>query len=209
MKQFNLAGTASKKAHYLWNAFLSLCSLAFSFGCLEIFLRWTQPRLVEIKNYTLFARQFHEADDTLGWKGRGNFIGVFKQAKATSIVTTSSLGMRGSPEVPAVHGKQSILILGDSQTWGYGANDNEVFAHRLQEMLGDEVAVFNAGVLGYGTDQELLILQRVGRLIQPRLIIVAIHLNDLTNICHTRQYYLNKPIFKPWRGIDDLCFAFA
>jgi hypothetical protein len=184
-----------KNVRYLGNALVLLCSLVISLGGLEIGIRCTHPRLVEIRSYTLFARQFHEADDTLGWKSRGNFLGVFKQAQAASRVTTNSLGMRGSPEISSVQGRKSILILGDSQAWGYGVNDDETFAHFLQEMLGDEAAVFNAGVLGYGTDQELLLLRRVGRLIRPRVVIVAVHLNDLTNIRHTEQYYLEKPIF--------------
>lgn len=175
---------------------LVVLSLLLCLCCAEVWVHYTQPLTIETRNVTIFAQQLLEEDELLGWKNRKNFSGIFRQSNVTTYVTTNSLGMRGSPEIAIANEKKSILILGDSQTWGYGLNDDDTFSHILQDMLGEEFAVFNAGVLGYGLDQELLWLQRMGKVIKPELIIVTINLNDLSNISNKQQYHLWKPIYK-------------
>jgi len=53
---------------------------------------------------------------------------------------------------------------------------------RLQEKLPDrQVEVINFGVAGYGTDQELLLFEKQGRLYQPDAVVVFFYANDLWN----------------------------
>jgi lysophospholipase L1-like esterase len=70
-----------------------------------------------------------------------------------------------------------ILCLGDSLTWGYGANDEETYPALLEVLLGKRypelnVQVLNAGVPGYGTDEELELLRTRGAALEPDLVIV-------------------------------------
>jgi lysophospholipase L1-like esterase len=179
---------------------LTLLSILLSLLLIEVWVRFNQPLTVETKNVTLFARQLYEKDEILGWRNKKNFSGFFQQASSSTRVTTNSLGLRGSPELVVNTDKKRILILGDSQTWGYGLNDSEIVSQLLQKRLGTEFAVFNASVLGYGLDQELLWLKRIGEAVKPKLIIVTVNLNDLTNISQKQQYHIWKPIFRIDKG---------
>src|SRR5262249_49458840 len=60
-----------------------------------------------------------------------------------SHTTLNQYGFRG-PERPA-EARRSILLLGDSFTFGSGVNDDETFASRLGRALGPEVQVWNGG----------------------------------------------------------------
>jgi lysophospholipase L1-like esterase len=70
-----------------------------------------------------------------------------------------------------------ILCLGDSLTWGQGANDEETYPALLETVLRErhpelDVQVLNGGVPGYGTDEELEYLRTRGAALKPDLIIV-------------------------------------
>ena len=93
-----------------------------------------------------------------------------------------------------------ILVLGDSYAWGYGVKGEETFAKVLEEQLArrdpDNWEVLNAGVSGWGTDQEYLYLMREGFKFSPDIVVVALFLlNDPENNVYSRQYGLDKPLF--------------
>jgi lysophospholipase L1-like esterase len=58
---------------------------------------------------------------------------------------------------PSPTGARVIVLVGDSLVQGLGANDAETFEWLLASKTG--FRVINLGVLGYGTDQELLALE--------------------------------------------------
>jgi hypothetical protein len=90
--------------------------------------------------------------------------------------TIDSQGFRGPELQPKPAGR--IAVYGDSFVHAYYSRDENTFARRLQEdvskRLGEPIEVVNAGVAGYGPDQELLKLERELDLLQPDLVIVAV-----------------------------------
>lgn len=71
-----------------------------------------------------------------------------------------------------------ILLLGDSFTYGYGSNNDETFAALLQETW-PEAEVANTGCNGYGTRNELAVLDHFGAAFHPDLAAIFFFWNDL------------------------------
>ncbi len=73
-----------------------------------------------------------------------------------------------------------VLILGDSFAYGLGAGDDETFAARLERGLPD-VEVANTGCNGYGTRDELAVLDLFGATFAPDVTVLTFFWNDLEN----------------------------
>ncbi|MFP6621168.1 MAG: GDSL-type esterase/lipase family protein [Pirellulaceae bacterium] len=134
-------------------------------------------------------------DERYGWK---NIPGW----QATTIGQPLSINSRGlrdreySDEKPP--GTRRILVLGDSYTWGYGVGDKEIYTEVLETLLQEKYPhyeIINAGVSGWGTDQQYLFLLQEGLNYSPDLVIVAHFINDLDEILQTESYGLQKPMF--------------
>ena len=70
-------------------------------------------------------------------------------------VVTNSSGFRSDHEFATERGdRPRILFLGDSFMAGFGVDNGDRFADLAGEMLG--VEVYNAGITGTGTDQQVL-----------------------------------------------------
>lgn len=87
-----------------------------------------------------------------------------------------------SPEPPA--GALRVLVLGDSQTFGYGVEAEQTYPKLLEAELSRElsrpVEVINAGVPGTGTAQQLHFLEEAGWALKPDMVIVGVFpFNDL------------------------------
>ena len=103
-------------------------------------------------------------------------------------ITTNSMGLRGSREytITPQPGIVRILTLGDSLTWGTGADDTATYPAQLERTLRggrtDEpqaVEVLNAGVGGTGTgEQAIYFANRLARL-RPRFVVLGVYYNDV------------------------------
>jgi len=76
-----------------------------------------------------------------------------------------------------------IVMLGDSITFGAGVAQNETVPYFLEQLLSsrhDQTSyeVYNLGIAGYNTGQELATLREVGLKYQPDLVVLNICLND-------------------------------
>lgn len=89
--------------------------------------------------------------------------------------TINRLGLRG-PEPPL--GKRTILVVGDSFTFGAGVGDQDTFSAQLEAALGKGVSVVNAGQPGYGVFQMEATLRRVASILNPELVIAMIWQGD-------------------------------
>ena len=96
-------------------------------------------------------------------------------------------------------GAKRALVLGDSFTWGYGVANDEIFTEVLEKRLAAapvEWEILNAGVSGWGTDQELLFFIDEGVKYSPDIVVLAFYLiNDPVNNASSIQYGLHKPVF--------------
>lgn len=88
-------------------------------------------------------------------------------------------GQRQPPDSAAY----TILGLGDSQTFGWGVEARDCYLARLERILvestGTRVRALNAGVIGYGTDQEADVLRGLGPVLHPKIVIVGFFANDI------------------------------
>lgn len=66
-------------------------------------------------------------------------------------------GIRKTRNTP-IESDQNIHFLGCSFTYGYGVNDEQTFASKIQKVQADK-KIINHGVVGYGTAQNYLQLQ--------------------------------------------------
>ena len=129
-------------------------------------------------------------DSLLGWHhepgGRDVFVGPRPwPIEFETPIEINSLGLRGS-EIPS-HGNDChrILFLGDSMVAAFEVEYDNTFpaliAARLTARFGCPVRGINAGVRGYGTDQNYLYYRERGRLLDPDVVVLFHSRNDLVN----------------------------
>lgn len=122
--------------------------------------------------------QIHRASADYGWALLPNARG---RGALGEKITINATGLRedAEPADPAVH----IAILGDSFTFGMGANLEDTFAKQLQAALDTParpVHVSNFGVIGYHLWQYLAVLEQAALPSDPDLVVVALFLDDLS-----------------------------
>lgn len=104
------------------------------------------------------------------------------------LVTVNSRGFRGREvDLPKPPNRFRTVIVGDSLTLGWGMNDDETYAAKLEHLmrsrLSDEaVDVVNLGIGGYNTRQEVTFLERHVDTLRPDLVLVGFYLNDVPEI---------------------------
>ncbi len=116
--------------------------------------------------------------------------------KTGVVMRINSLGFRG-PEttVEKKAGTYRVLGLGDSFTFGVGAEDEQTFLRRLEASLNAkwpskemEFEVLNVGVQGYNTRDEVLCLEHRWLKFAPDLVLITFYLND----AYSDQAFLNR-----------------
>lgn len=143
------------------------------------------------------ARGAEVFSDRYGWALRPGFSALLHDAPTT----VNARGYRG-----ALHpydrkpGKARLLMLGDSVAFGFGVRDFETFAFLL-EHRSDRYEVVNLAVEGYGTDQELLVLEGEGLRYHPDVVVlnVCVANDPLDNWLPTSWNWRPKPHFT-WDG---------
>jgi hypothetical protein len=108
-------------------------------------------------------------DPELGWSPAPNSSSVVTNAR-TIHVQHNSLGLRDIGFTPDT--TPTILFLGDSFVWGLDAEADERFTELLRPRISSHKIVA-AGVSGYGTDQEYLLLQRLWPTIRPAVVVLV------------------------------------
>ncbi len=96
------------------------------------------------------------------------------------VYTTNRLGHRGKElPTPAADGRPAVLLLGDSNTFGYGVNDDDVYSAVMARDLGGRARVINLAMGGWGLGQAIRRYQEVGRACHPRVVVLQFYSNDL------------------------------
>lgn len=126
---------------------------------------------------------FYVSDPVLGQRLSPGYDGWF----AGVPVKINALGFRDEREydVKKAPGTFRILVLGDSVTFGHGTLNTTTYPYLLQQRLGAwrrdvHWQVWNLGVPGYATGQELAQLEQVAPAWAPDLVIVGFFPNDFT-----------------------------
>ena len=83
------------------------------------------------------------------------------------------------------NGVRRVIALGDSTTLGWRLRPEEAYPQVLQDRasaLGRDVEVFNVGLGGWSTRQELIAYRRIARAYRPDLVLLGICLNDFAEM---------------------------
>jgi hypothetical protein len=136
----------------------------------------------------------YQFDPELGWVPVPNAASQQTTSNRTISVKHNGVGLR-ERELSDI-APDRILFLGDSFTYGYDAEVNERFSNILQKEL-PQYGIVNAGVSGYGTDQEFLLMKRLWNQVKPKYVVLTFCVDndrdDNTSSVHYGKYY--KPYF--------------
>ncbi|HEU4929297.1 MAG TPA: hypothetical protein VFU38_05655 [Candidatus Krumholzibacteria bacterium] len=159
------------------NAILLIATLVILFVASEVTLR--------LIYHPEFLGSVIQYDSTLGWSltPGASLVSVDSQRDFRYRIDVNSLGLREREiEFQKPDGVRRVLVLGDSFAFGVGLKDGERFSDMLQETLPDDVQVLNAGVPGWGTDQEMLFYETALRRLEPDLVVLTfLAQNDVVN----------------------------
>jgi len=132
-------------------------------------------------------------DAELGWAPIPNSSATVTTER-TIHAQHNSLGLRDIELEP--DGRPVIMFIGDSFVWGVDAEADERFTNLLRARLPNHTIV-NAGVSGFGTDQEFLLTKRIWDKIKPDvLVLMFCSANDRRdNSTNVRYDDYQKPYF--------------
>lgn len=124
-------------------------------------------------------RSILQQDAVLFWGQKPHLDVIFEGAR----VQTNELGLRDRP-VGKKNGQVRIVCLGASPTFGWGVDQNEVYAKQLEESLHktftrENIEVINAGQIGYSSFQGLRFFKERILPLAPDIITVAYVINDV------------------------------
>jgi lysophospholipase L1-like esterase len=135
-------------------------------------------------------------DPELGWRPLPNVKKVGGLWGVSRPASTNSHGWRDRErpyEKPA--GVRRAVAIGDSFTFGADVDDGERFTDVLGRLVPG-LDVVNLGVAGYGTDQQLRVLEMEAFRYQPDVLVLTVCvLNDLDDIGYERLYSFPKPTY--------------
>jgi hypothetical protein len=151
----------------------------------EVFFRTFAPK----RTSEVLAGQYpamFKASDYLPYRLRENYTGRLATSEFDTRVRINSLGYRGEDFAVEKGSRLRVLVIGDSFTFGWGVEDTDTYAFRLQQALakrfpGRSVEVINAGFAAcYSPDTYYLYLKNEGLRLNPDLVIVGVFVgNDL------------------------------
>lgn len=171
---------------------LQLLLVVVTLAGAELLLRLIAPTiLLEPDEKNLFYRY----DPELGWFPVANASGKFS-GEIEYTVHQNSLGLRDDEYGDAKNG--TIMFLGDSFVWGLDAEQDKRFTNILQRAFPD-YRIVSAGVSGFGTDQEYLMLRRLWDRLNPTtVVLIFCSDNDRGDNSHNLAY---QGYYKPYFAV--------
>jgi hypothetical protein len=175
----------------LRSAGMALLVTLATLAAIEIILRIVDLRI--LREGTSERSLAYRYDAELGWAPTPNSSSIVTTAR-TIHAQHNGLGFRDIEFKPDA--RPAILFIGDSFVWGVDAEANERFTDLLRSRISGNTIV-NAGVSGYGTDQEYLLLQRIWPTIRPSAVVLIFCADNdrLDNGINVRYDGYRKPYF--------------
>jgi hypothetical protein len=170
---------------------VSLVVALVTLVALEIMLRVVDLR--ELRETLSEESLAYDFDAELGWMPVPGSVGTVQSFRTTHY-KHNSLGLRDEEVSPDA--KPAIVFLGDSFVWGLDSEADERFSDLLKPRIPDH-KILAAGVSGFGTDQEYLLLQRIWPKVKPAVVVLIFCAQNDRQDNARRIYYFNyyKPYF--------------
>jgi hypothetical protein len=156
----------AKGRNLLRSLAVSLLVTTVTLGVLEIVLRVADFR--ELREGVSERSLSYRYDRELGWMPIPNSNSLVTNAR-TIHARHNSLGLRDDEFT--LDAKPTIMFLGDSFVWGLDAEAAERFSDLLKAGIAG-YKILAAGVSGYGTDQEYLLLRRLWPKVRPAVVVL-------------------------------------
>ena len=134
---------------------------------LEVFIRICDFR--ELREGMDERSLGYQYDAELGWIPKPYSTSMVTNAR-TIHFRHNSLGLRDDEF--SLDDKPTIMFLGDSFVWGLDSEAGERFSDLLKPKIRD-YKILAAGVSGYGSDQEYLLLQRLWPQVKPAVVVLV------------------------------------
>jgi hypothetical protein len=160
-------------------------------AALEVILRVIDLR--ELREGVSERSLSYQYDSELGWMPIPGSNSTVTNARAIQ-AHHNSLGLRDEEFV--LDARPTIMFLGDSFVWGLDAEAGERFSELLKPRLPD-YKILAAGVSGFGTDQEYLLLQKLWPKVKPAIVALIFCTNNdrEDNSSNIRYEGYQKPYF--------------
>ncbi len=147
-----------------------------------------------------------QIDETLGWDvvhdiQKNDQRVDFKKKPYNCVYTIDKQGFRkfGNPRSK----KPKVFFVGDSFTLAEDASDDSTYFSVVAQRAN--VEVFAYGVGGFGSVQEMMILQKYIAQIQPDLVVMQFTSNDFINNCYDLEFrsIQNNNLIRPYLNINN------
>ncbi len=180
---------------------LILLGILFALGSLEIAFRFLYP-----DPSPKLINQGLQFDETYGisFKPKAEGWNTSLRGEYSTYIKINSQGLRGQKYTyDKDEGTFRILVLGDSFTAALQVAEEETFVKLLESQLkshypGVNFEIINAGVVGYGTGNQLSYFTHEGYKYQPDLVLLAFFTgNDIADNISPPHYKLENGHLKP------------
>ena len=178
----------SRRSQSIARLLVAAASVAITLGAVE----WTLRRFFPIRG------MIYQIDDRYLYK---HIPGSVKRAGPAGgdspkvLVRINAAGRRGD-ESGLPSAAYRVVVYGDSFAAAESTSQPETYAAQLQQFLNEKLpgtVVLNAGVEGYGVDQESLRMEDELSGLKPNLVVVAIYAgNDFGDLLRDKLYLLDE-----------------
>lgn len=158
--------TRSSALPFIAGALVIVISLLIA----ELFARGIGPVPSSPAGLKDFQDQVYVSDDVLGWKLRP---GAAATANGITYHVTDQ-GTRGTGSIPT--DPTTIVIVGDGDTMGWGVSDTDAYPAKLAARFAADSSarpIVNAGVMGYGMEQQVVWMEELLRKSNARTALLA------------------------------------
>ncbi len=114
------------------------------------------------------------ADPEIGHEHRTNVAATLQGVQ----IRLNSLGMRGSEADMDDHRLKRILLLGSSNTLGWGVKEEEIMSGILSRDLVGRAQVFNAGIGNYNAHRYVRMFEKKWLTLEPDVVVVQYFIRD-------------------------------
>ena len=167
---------------------VAAASIAVTLGAVE----WT------LRSFFPIRGMIYQIDDRYLYKhipGSVKRAGLAGEDSAKVLVRINAAGRRGD-ESGLPTAAYRVVVYGDSFVAAEPTSQPETYTAQLQQFLNEKLrgtVVLNAGVTGYGVDQESLRMEDELPGLKPNLVVVAIYAgNDFGDLLRDKLYLLDE-----------------